>query len=263
MHVAPRIVVHCCPIVKLPVTRTWSCAIPEWRILSIMDTHTPIHDMQQWILPLDRYRSQIQIDLLTIRGGWVGGRNAHDTRGTVVNPATLDVKSVVGPNYSEWTVVVRRKSLEIGKICRDAHRFQPGWQWKGDGNGMDMHDGNVWRCDRLVWHVWHGWLWQCGHARIPGRDWRLLPLRSNRLRKTSQKYFAFWTWSSQSLSLIDQISFQGWSQKRQSRKFPVKNWPQTVLLGRKTSFRRKSSDFRPLGKHLYNNNVTSIWALPK
>ena len=49
----------------------------------------------------------------------------RDTRGTVVNPATLDVKSVVGPNYSEWTVV-RRKSLEIGKICRDAHRFQPG-----------------------------------------------------------------------------------------------------------------------------------------
>ena len=57
-------------------------------------------------------------------GRAVGG-NAHDTRGTVVNPATLDVKSVVGPNYSEWTVV-RRKSLEIGKICRDAHRFQPG-----------------------------------------------------------------------------------------------------------------------------------------
>ena len=31
------------------------------------------------------------------------GRNAHDTRGTVVDPAaTLDVKSMVGPNYSGW-----------------------------------------------------------------------------------------------------------------------------------------------------------------
>ena len=83
-----------------------------------------------------------------------------ETRTTVVNPATLDVKSMVGRNYSGGC---GGKVLEIGKICRRAHCTLVDNGASGglsDGNGVAM-----WMC-KMVWFgmtgygmVWYGMAW--------------------------------------------------------------------------------------------------------
>ena len=75
-----------------------------------------------------------------------------ETRTTVVNPATLDVKSMVGRNYSGGC---GGKVLEIGKICRRAHCTLVDNGASGglaDGNGVAM-----WTC-KMAWFgmLWHG-----------------------------------------------------------------------------------------------------------
>ena len=74
---------------------------------------------------------------------------------TVVNPATLDVKSMVGRNYSGGC---GGKVLEIGKICRRPHCTLVDNGASGgfsDGNGVAM-----WTC-KMVWFgmVWYGIEW--------------------------------------------------------------------------------------------------------
>ena len=74
------------------------------------------------------------------------------------------------------------------KLAKYAAAHIAAWLTMEQVGGCPM--AMAWQCGRARWYgmawygivwygmAWHGGIWQYdgGHARIPGRDWRLLPL---------------------------------------------------------------------------------------